>query len=38
VDHVAILRKDLISATIERAKSVGWKLMKRYNLGVYFRK
>ncbi|MDD4983522.1 MAG: rRNA adenine N-6-methyltransferase family protein [Candidatus ainarchaeum sp.] len=30
--------KDLTSATIERAKQAGWKLMKRYDLGIYFRK
>jgi len=30
--------KDLISATIERMTSVGWKLIKKEDLGVYFRK
>ena len=30
--------KDLASATIERAISAGWKLIKKYDLGLYFRK
>jgi branched-chain amino acid transport system substrate-binding protein len=30
--------KDIVGATIERAKQVGWKLIKKEDLGIYFRK